>query len=223
METKKAMYIRTSTEDQEPENQIKDIETLSGKDYILYQDKQSAWKDSVERENFEKLKKDIQNKRINELFVWDWDRLFRNRLRLKEFFLFCKAYNCQIHSYRQLFYEELYKVPSPFNEIMQSMVLDLLGWMAEDESNKKSGRVKAAIRKKVGSPTMSYKGNKWGRKTISTQKVNRLLEIYRNNPTVSLRTLAQQSGLSLGSVHKTLSNFKLEKTPELNVQKGSNL
>jgi DNA invertase Pin-like site-specific DNA recombinase len=38
----KAVYIRTSTEDQEPENQIREIEIINGKDYVLFQDKQSA-------------------------------------------------------------------------------------------------------------------------------------------------------------------------------------
>jgi DNA invertase Pin-like site-specific DNA recombinase len=218
----KAVYIRTSTEDQEPENQIKDIETISGREYQLFQDKQSAWKDDKERTDFETLKRLILNRKIEELYVWDWDRLFRNRKRLKEFFQFCSIYKCNIHSYRQKFYEDLYKVPSPFNEIMQNIVLDLLGWMAEDESLKKSGRVKNAVRRVEGKPTMSYKGNKWGRKTLSTQKINKIIELSKVVPKLCLRAIAEQSGASIGSVHKIMSEITREKVSELNIQNMSN-
>lgn len=217
----KVVYIRTSTEDQEPENQIREIETISGKDYILFQDKQSAWRDDKERESFEKVRKEIQSGKVRDLYVWDWDRLFRNRKRLKEFFQFCAMYKCHIHSFRQSFYEELYKVPEPFNEIMQNMVLDLLGWMAEDESTKKSMRVKAAVRKSDGKPTLSYKGNKWGRKQLSTQKKNRILELSQVTPKLTLRQIAEQSGASLGVVHKVLTFSTQEKVSELNVQELS--
>jgi DNA invertase Pin-like site-specific DNA recombinase len=214
----KAMYIRTSTEEQEPENQIKDIELISGKDYKLFQDKQSAWKDDKERQEFEKLRKEIKSKSINKLYVWDWDRLFRNRKKLKEFFQLCSMYKCEIHSFRQQFYEKLYDVPEPFNEIMQGMVLDLLGWMAEDESGKKSDRVKLAVRKHDNKPTMSYKGNKWGRKEISTQKKNKILELYKVSPKLSLREISRQVGVSLAVVHKLCQKSQREKSEDLVVQ-----
>jgi DNA invertase Pin-like site-specific DNA recombinase len=214
----KAVYIRTSTEEQEPENQIREIETISGKDYTLFQDKQSAWKDDKERQDFEKLRTKIKEHQVKDLFVWDWDRLFRNRKKLKEFFQFCTIYKCHIHSFRQGFFETFYKIPSPFDEIMQELFLNLLGWMAEDESTKKSSRVKAAVRKKEGEITMSYKGNKWGRKSLSTQKKNKIRELLEIEPKLSLRDISLQSGASLGSVHKTIQEIKSEKTEELNVQ-----
>jgi len=138
MQKNKWMYIRTSTEDQEPENQIKDTETISGSEYILLQDKQSAWKDNKDRPDFEKLKSSIKKAHGGDLYVWDWDRLFRNRKKLKEFFQFCAIYKCRVHSFRQDFFEAFYKIPAPFDEIMQELFLNLLGWLAEDESTKKS-------------------------------------------------------------------------------------
>jgi DNA invertase Pin-like site-specific DNA recombinase len=160
----KAIYIRTSTEEQEPENQIKDIELISGKDYLLFKDKQSAWKDNLDREQFTNLKKDIQLKKISELYVWDLDRIFRNRKKLIEFFELCKLYKCKIHSYRQQWLEQLNNIPEPFNEIMHSLMVQIMGWLAEEESNKKSERIKVSIRRNQGI-TSSYKGNKWGRKS----------------------------------------------------------
>lgn len=222
MEQNKWVYIRTSTEDQHPENQIKEIETISGPDYMLFQDKQSAWKDNKEREEFERLKKKIRASNSGDLYVWDWDRLFRNRKRLKEFFQFCSMFKCRIHSFRQSFFESFYKIPEPFDEIMQELFLNLLGWMAEDESTKKSARVKAAVRRVPGKPTRSHKGNKWGRKSISTQKKNKVLELAAIEPKLKLREISEQSGVSLGAVHKTIKEFNSKKDNENAVQKGSN-
>jgi DNA invertase Pin-like site-specific DNA recombinase len=139
-------------------------------EYSLYEDKQSAWKDNKERFNLERLKKDIRQGKIKDLYVWDWDRLFRNRKKLKEFFQFCVVYKCQIHSFRQGFFETFYKIPAPFDEIMKELFLNLLGWMAEDESTKKSDRIRLAVRRENGKPTKSYKGNKWGRKALDIDK-----------------------------------------------------
>ena len=50
------IYIRTSTEDQEPENQIESCKCLFKEDYNLFQDKQSAYKDNKERKGFEAAK-----------------------------------------------------------------------------------------------------------------------------------------------------------------------
>lgn len=207
----KAIYIRTSTEDQEPENQIKEIETISGKEYTLFQDKQSAWKDDREREEFSKLRKSIQSKEIEDLYVWDWDRLFRNRRRLKEFFQFCSIYKCNIHSFRQSFYESFYKIPEPFNEIMQELFLNLLGWMAEDESTKKSMRVKAAVRQEEG-VTKSYKGNKWGRKSLHTNKIKVIQDLI--NQGLTYRQVSEKCGTSIGTISNLFRSKILSKNIE---------
>ena len=226
MERNKWMYIRTSREDQEPENQIKDTETISGPKYKLFKDKQSAWKDNKEREDFERLKQIIKRANEGDLYVWDWDRLFRNRRKLKEFFQFCAVYNCRVHSFRQDFFESFYKIPAPFDEIMQELFLNLLGWLAEDESTKKSERVKAAVRRVPGKATMSRRGKKWGRKRI---KVNdKIVAAYKEGK--NMREITEEifywdknkhkKYVSLGLVHKTLAEFKKS---ELLKNKGDNL
>jgi DNA invertase Pin-like site-specific DNA recombinase len=211
----KAIYIRVSTEDQEPENQIKECKSLFEGEYQLYQDKQSAWKDDKEREDFERLRKDISSNKIKEIYCWDWDRLFRNRKKLKEFFKFCAIYKCNIHSFRQKFYEDLYKIPEPFNEIMQELILNFMGWLAEDESLKKSGRVKNAVVREEGKPTKSYKGNKWGRKSISKQAINKILELKSKG--LSVRQISKEvtyagknnvvKNVSPSLVHKIITKY----------------
>ncbi|HED06258.1 MAG TPA: recombinase family protein [Ignavibacteria bacterium] len=208
------IYIRTSTEEQEPENQIKDCKLLLNGEYILLQDKQTAFKDLKERKGFEEAKKLIRQGRIKHFIVWDLDRIFRNRKRLKEFFEFCKINKCGIHSVNQKWLEDLNKIPEPFNEIMHELMLNLMGWLAEDESKKKSDRVKLAVRSKNGK-TISYKGNKWGRKAMHTNKINRIKELA--NTGLSYRKIAEQEKVSIGkisqilSVHKTIQEKQGEK------------
>jgi len=113
----KLIYIRTSTDDQNPENQLKDIYSLGcDKETAIFEDKQSAWTDHKERVNFEKVKNKIKSGLVSDLYVWDWDRIYRNRLKLKEFFSFCKIYKVNIHSYRQDWYESILKIPGLTNK-----------------------------------------------------------------------------------------------------------
>jgi len=222
----KAVYIRTSREEQNPENQLKDIETISGEDYILFKDKQSAWKEEKERENFERLKKEIAKRKIQEVYVWDLDRIYRNRKKLKQFFEFCKLYGCKIYSYRQQWLDELHKIPEPFNDIMHSLMLNIMGWLAEEESRKKSERVKLAVRKKNG-VTKSYKGNKWGRKSLKVGK--QIVELYNKGKT--MREICNEvyywdknnhkKYVSLGFVHKTIAKYKEEKKSQEGVSQNS--
>lgn len=227
------IYIRTSTEDQEPENQIKSCEKLYDEEYTLFQDKQSAYKDNKERDGFEAARKLIKSGKIKRFIAWDWDRIYRNQKKLVEFFKFCELYKCQIHSVNQKYFDDFYKIPAPFDEIVSNLVLNLMGWLAEDESKKKSDRVKLAVRKEKG-VTKSYKGNKWGRKAISTQAINKVIKLREEGK--SMREIAnevtytgknnQVKNISLALVHKIIkeksANSHIKKFGEEGVQKISN-
>lgn len=213
-----AIYIRTSTTDQNPENQLNSCLSINkfGK-YEIYKDQQSAWQDHKQRNSFNKLKSDIKNHLIIHLICWDLDRLYRNRKNLIAFFKFCNYYKCHIHSYRQDWLEEMNNIPSPWNEIVYDMMLNIMGWIAQDESDKKSQRVKEAIRFKDGK-TISYKGNKWGRKGLSKKTILKVLELHNSGK--SIRQIASEvihydsnnnvRQISVGSVHKIITNFQLK-------------
>ncbi len=215
----KAIYIRTSTEEQKPENQIRDIEKIAGTEYLLFMDKQSAWKEDKERPEFERLKKEIKNKKIKKLYCWDLDRIYRNRQRLLGFFEFCKMHNCLIYSFRQSFLSEMQDLTLPkgfefIKEMMINQFLNFLGWIAEEESTKKSERVKLAVRKK-GNTTISYKGNKWGRKSISTQTKNKIIELHKQRKSIRgickeifTYTKRGKKNISVGVVHKIIAEYK---------------
>jgi len=217
---KVAIYIRVSTEEQNPENQLRDIKSMfDAEECSIFEDKQSAWKDDSERNSFSNLKKDIKRRVVSDLYVWDLDRLFRNRKKLIEFFQYCKNYDCNIHSYNQKWLEELSKMPEPFNEAMHDLMLQIMGWIAQDESDRKSKRVKSAIRKKNGI-TISYKGNVWGRKGLSKKVISNVIQMKKDNPKMSIRDIADNSfyndkngnkkNVSKSIVHKILQESKVE-------------
>ncbi len=209
------IYLRTSTGEQNPENQLKDCMTLMigvKEENKILEEKQSAFKDE-NREVFESIKDDIKQKKVNHLIVWDLDRLFRNRKKLIEFFEFCKIYKTKVHSFRQQWLEQLNNIPEPFNEIMHGLMLQIMGWLAEEESKKKSERVKNAVRTNEGI-TKSYKGNKWGRKKLKLDE--QIIKLYKEGKTMREITKEvfywdksnNKNFVSIGYVHKTLSQIK---------------
>lgn len=218
---KNTIYIRTSTEEQNPENQLKDCEAMAmklGLDCETITDKQSAWNDKKQREGFNKLLEAIKKGEVKTLVVWDFDRLYRNRKRFKEFLELLKAYKVKLHSFRQEWFEDLYKIPEPWNEIVTDLMINIYGHIGQEESEKKSQRVKISIRKEDGI-TKSYKGNKWGRKNISEQTKQSIITAYNENKSYSQICSSvfywdkngNKKFVSKGVVHKTITNYKQEK------------
>jgi len=176
---------------------------------VIYTEKQSAWKKDIDREQFKLLKERIKAREYNKLIVWDLDRLYRNRKQLITFFKFCKIYKVQVLSYRQAWLNELTIIPEPFNEIMFDMMLQVMGWLAEEESAKKSARVRAAVVKKEGKKTKSRAGNKWGRPSLHTNK-KRIVWQLRDTG-MSMRRIAKETKLGLGTVSRICSENPQDK------------
>jgi DNA invertase Pin-like site-specific DNA recombinase len=107
----------------------------------------------------------------------------------------------------------------PFNEIMYSLMLQIMGWLAESESTTKSNRVKMSVKHTTAGITVSYKGNKWGRKSLPKQTINRVIGLYSEGK--SIRQIAavvqvydkNNNGrqISVGAVHKILAEYRAQK------------
>ena len=199
---------------------MKDIVTnFELTNYNIIEEQDSAYKENSKRVEFEKLKKLMCANKVAELYVWDLDRLFRNRKRLIEFLQLCNHTKTSLFSFNQKWLQSIQNIQEPFNEIMFDLMIQIMGWLAEDESKKKSNRVKMAVVKKDDKPTVSYKGNRWGRKPLSKQVVNKIMELHKSG--CSIRQIASQvyvydsnkngTTISVGAVHKTISSFKAEK------------
>lgn len=201
------IYLRTSTDDQQPEDQLPDMRTIAGNEVKYVVELRSAWSEK-QRPVFKDILKLIKGRHLKKLYVWDLDRVYRNRKRLIGFFQLCKIYGCQVYSFRQKFLDDINRMPPPFDDIVSDIFLHLLGWIAEEESDKKSERIKKALNYKEG-VAFSNKGNKWGRKNISTFKRNKIIEL--NKKGFSIRKISRDVDVSVGSVHKTVVEIKLEK------------
>jgi DNA invertase Pin-like site-specific DNA recombinase len=214
------IYIRTSTTEQTPELQLNDISTLVNLDECLcFKEQESAYKIDVNRPEFEKIKALINKRQVSDIYVWHLDRLFRNRKRLIDFLLLCKMNSVIIHSYKQIWLESLNSIPEPFNDMVYDMMIQIFGFIAEEESSTKSARIKNAIRKSDSGQTKSHKGNIWGRKPFSKQTIKKVLQ-YRTEGK-SIREIAtlvlvydsnnNGRNISKSSVQKIIAETSLEK------------
>ena len=99
----------------------------------------------------------------------------------------------------------------------------LLGAVAEEESRRKSRRVKKAIRK-VGGKTLSFKGNKWGRKPIPEVTQRKVYQAYKNGVPVkeimaTIHTSKNGNSKPIGksTIYEIIHRFKQEEGGKSNV------
>ena len=232
---KAIIYLRTSTKEQNPELQRKDcIEFCAERSLEVVEvvsEQGSAYKLEKVRPKWESLQKRAKKEKLN-IVVWRYDRSFRNR---QEFFKFMKVmfevYGTKVYSVTEpsilSFWEMLDKSHSDnpiFNELLSGIfkamwdfMIQQAGEEAEEESSKKSKRVKMAVRKE-GGITKSYKGNKWGRKKLNVDK--KIITAHKEGK--NMREICKEvfywdannhkKFVSIGSVHKTIAKYKEEKT-----------
>lgn len=153
------VYVRVSTEDQDPENQIRDcVELLKKMDvnsFTVFKEHKSAWNKSHSRPVFNEILNSARKGEVKRIVVWDYDRLYRNRSRLISLMREYDALGVEILSVRQGFLSDIRKIPAPFNEWVYNLVLEVIAWIGEEESNKRSERVKIAFKR--------GKHKSWGR------------------------------------------------------------
>ncbi len=224
---KSIIYLRTSTKDQNPELQKKDCLEFSkklGLEIIeVVSEQGSAYKLEKVRPKWDEAMKKAKKEKLN-IVVWRYDRAFRNR---EEFFKFMKVmfevYGTKVYSVKEpsilSFWEMLDKSHSDnpvFNELLNGIfraiwdfMIQQAGEESEEESRKKSQRIKLAVRKEDG-VTKSYKGNTWGRKSLKVGK--EIIKLRKEGKT--MRQITEEvfywdknnhkKFVSVGYVHKIL-------------------
>lgn len=209
------IYNRVSTKDQKPELQVRDCEglarSLGFKEWDVFQEQASAFKDNVPRPVFDNIRKEAAQGRVKTLIVWDYDRLFRSRVKTVEFIRNYNKIGLVVYSVRQQWFQALERIPPPFNDMMKDLMLQVIGWIAEEESIKKSNRTKLAVIKENGI-TKSYKGNKWGRKELPQTTKDEILKLHKQGE--SIRKISQhvfywdknnhKKQVSIAAVHKII-------------------
>lgn len=186
---KAIIYNRVSTTEQNPELQIKECEEFcKSRDWEIIdrlQEQASAFKDESKREKFNEMIKRAEQREFNHIVVWNMDRFSRQPeeevLKLvKKLNLF---YGVDINAVKGDLWSEVVQsiskikeqgfIGEAISEFLEKIIRGLEFQRAYRESKNKSERVKLAVVKQQGQKTKSYKGNKWGRKSIITNRLTK--------------------------------------------------
>ena len=194
---KAAIYLRTSTEDQHPENQEKDcLDFAKNRGYEvegIYLERLSGFKQLI-RPEYEKVKEKARKGEIKAVIVWALDRWVRNRDTLMDDTVILRNYGCKIHSVKEAWLEAI-NIEGSLGKTIQEFLLGLMGSMAEMESQRKSERVKIAHK--------NHKGKKWGRPSTHTNKKKIVWGLRMEGNTI--RKISEITKLSVGKVSQICS------------------
>lgn len=203
-------YLRVSTDRQDALNQRKDVEGLisSSERVEWVVEHGSAWKDDnlKSRPEFERIVGLVKKGVVKKLYIWDLDRLYRKRTKTVGFLRLCKARGCVVISFRQKYLSEVENAPEPWNEIIYDLIIQVLANIAEEESQKKSDRIRAARERWTRKP-----GKKdWGRPSVDFNQ-RRAYHLLFEESGRSLQSVADEVGVSKATIFR----FKkvCEKTP----------
>jgi DNA invertase Pin-like site-specific DNA recombinase len=201
---KAIIYLRTSTEEQEPENQKKEcLEFAKNRGYEVEEvllEKLSGFK-QIDRPNYEKVKEKARKGEIAAVIVWALDRWVRNRDTLLEDVVILRNYGCKIHSVKEAWLEAI-NIEGSLGRTIQEFLLGLIGSIAEMESQRKSERVKIAFQ--------NHKGKKWGRPKTHTNKINVILDWHKQG--LSYREIKEKTNLSLGKISEIINTAAKQNT-----------
>ena len=193
---KAIIYNRVSTKEQNPELQIKECEELcksKGWEVIdRLQEEKSAFKDDSKREKFNQMLQRAQRGEFNHIVVWNMDRFSRQPEEevLKLVKKLNLMYGVDVNSVNGDVWSELVQsiskikeqgfIGEAISEFLEKIIRGLEFQRANRESQVKSERVKLAVRKQEGKPTRSYKGKKWGRKSINSDRLKEKINGLRS-------------------------------------------
>lgn len=216
---KAAIYLRVSSKEQFPEKQKKECLELAGKKgYIVKEEnihieRLSGFKDII-RPEYERIKQKASKREIDAVIVWALDRWVRRRDTLLEDVIILKTYGVKLHSIKDAWLEAI-NIEGVLGKTIQEFLLGLVGSLAEMESQRKSERMKLAYESRQG---------RWGRKSIPKITQDKIINLYKQGK--KLREISKEvfyydknkhkKNVSLGIVHKTISNL----TQEKDTQKG---
>jgi len=136
-----AIYLRVSTNEQSPENQLPALESLAVRMGFevaeVYRENESAWKNGHQHE-LARLLEDAYRGKFEAVLVWALDRLSREGpLAILTLVDKLKRYGVRVISYQESWTE----APGELADILFA----ICGWVARMESQRRSERTKAGI------------------------------------------------------------------------------
>ena len=193
MNKKVAFYLRVSTDDQTVDNQRLELEKVAkarGWDVVaIYDDNGvSGAKCREHRKQFDQLSKDATRRRFDIVAAWSVDRLGRSLQDLVAFLGELHAVGCDLYLHQQGI-----DTTTPVGKAMFQMC----GVFAEFERSMIQERVKAGlVRAKANGKTL-------GRPPLAAQVRKQILDAKERG--LSVRKIAEETGVSVGGVHKVLN------------------
>jgi DNA invertase Pin-like site-specific DNA recombinase len=209
---KAAIYVRTSTTEQNPEKQKEECMTLAenrGYEVIgVFSEQISGYK-NIKRPEYEYLKEMARKGEIQAIVVWALDRWVRNRDTLIEDIMALSMYNVKIHSVNESWIESI-NIEGPVGKTLREFLFGITGAIAELESKRKSERAKMAY--KYHSKKKHHDGKKWGRPGINDSVKNKILKLRKEGKT--MKQIKEEvyywddnnnkKSVSIGVVHKVI-------------------
>ena len=139
---------RVSTKEQEAKDQLPDCRRFCqerGWEIVKeFTEIQSAWKTYVPRKKLDEALEYARKNHISHVVFWDIDRYWRNRKLALEGIRQYSKLGIQLHFVRQAYLEDLWKIPEPWNAVFYDIMINLLSALAQEESDKRSDRVRKA-------------------------------------------------------------------------------
>ncbi|MCX7704453.1 MAG: recombinase family protein [Planctomycetota bacterium] len=205
------IYIRVSTDRQETQNQILELEGYAKrqKDWVIverYIDEAQSGSRS-ERPALEKMFEDARRNKFDVLLFWSLDRFSREGvlktiLRLNEI----ESYGVKFISYTEPYLSSL--------GAFRDAIVALLAALAKQEQIRTSERVKAGLER------AKREGVKLGRPQITLDR-NELLHLRENG--LSLRQIAQKLGVSKSKVWATIHQNSYLTKSQIEIEGGENV
>ncbi len=188
---------------QDPRSQVRALraaaDRLAWRVVDVVELRQSAWDETSAREVQERVLEPIRAGRADTIMVWALDRLIRrdpletmlfiNRLE--------KHYGAALYSLQEPF------LSTASDPEIRKLLLPIVAWIAEQESRRRSERVREKVRsKRIQAANLGERAT-WGRGRLATPKeISTVLEFGRRGR--SVREVASRTGLSKSQVQRIL-------------------
>ena len=145
-----AIYIRVSNTEQTEESQRQpciDYCKEHGWNIIkVYSDHAKSAYKNVRRPQYEKVLASVRQKSIDHIVVWSLDRWCRRGPReLRSTIDYLASYGVQLHSVKEQWIESI-NMPGSLGQTFKDFMIGIVGWLAEQESTRKSERVKESLK-----------------------------------------------------------------------------
>ena len=230
---KAIIYNRVSTTEQNPELQVKEcLAYCKSKNWQvieILEEQKSAYKDDSKREKFNEMLSRAEKREFEHIVVWNMDRFSRQPEEevLKLVKKLNLVYGVDVNAVNNDLWSELVSsiatikqqgfIGEAISEFLEKIIRGLEYQRAYRESKTKSERVKLAVRKE--GITQSYKGNKWGRRAISSERLKETLKLLKGQG-LSLREMLKNEEVyyydrhknkrkpSIATIHTLLSEIK---------------